>query len=213
MILDKYFDDVYFRQLLLKATRLSYYTDLSEIFFITNFEWFKIISFLRSIFYLFELNLPIKKNSLNVQNIISISDPGTWWQVSIPSQTRRWSRLNPNCYGYRQTKKTKPGRNRGIPKPRWVLVSTKSWDCYGTTLNIIYIQGPDKQRTIVLVQGIHLINLPSPVSFPDFKNNIEKVDRPNNGITGDNKAAVIEFVPDLKAWCLNIQPEDLFKVR
>jgi hypothetical protein len=39
-----------------------------------------------------------------------------------PSQTRRWSRLKPNCYGWRQqqknnkTTKQQLGRNRGIPK-------------------------------------------------------------------------------------------------
>jgi hypothetical protein len=35
-----------------------------------------------------------------------------------PSQTRRWSRLKPNCYGSRNKKqnKNKTCKNKGIPK-------------------------------------------------------------------------------------------------
>jgi hypothetical protein len=40
-----------------------------------------------------------------------------------PSQTRRWSRQKPNCYGCRQDKK-QPCENRGILKPSWAFVET-----------------------------------------------------------------------------------------
>jgi hypothetical protein len=43
-----------------------------------------------------------------------------------PSQTRRWSRRKPNCYGCRQdkTKQKKTCENRGILKPSWAFVET-----------------------------------------------------------------------------------------
>jgi hypothetical protein len=50
-----------------------------------------------------------------------------------PSQTRRWSRLKPNCYGWRQQKtrqqktKQKSVEIKAYQKPSWVLASTNKW--------------------------------------------------------------------------------------
>jgi hypothetical protein len=56
-----------------------------------------------------------------------------------PSQTRRWSRLKPNCYGRRQKKTTttkKLGKNRGMPRPKvFIIEPVCSWwqgDTFGS---------------------------------------------------------------------------------
>ena len=47
-----------------------------------------------------------------------------------PSPTRRWSRLKPNCYGWRQKKTRRQKKNsveiEAYLKPSWVLSSTKN---------------------------------------------------------------------------------------
>ena len=44
------------------------------------------------------------------------------WSTEL-SQTRRWSRLKPNCYGWRGQQK-QLGKNRGIIKHSWAFVET-----------------------------------------------------------------------------------------
>ena len=46
-----------------------------------------------------------------------------------PSQTRRWSRLKPNCYGWRQKTKNLVEIEAYL-KPSWVLTSTKIDECW-----------------------------------------------------------------------------------
>ena len=64
------------------------------------------------------------------RGILNHFHPGIYlsekWVRSLTSQPRRWSRRKPNCYGWRQQNKIQLTNNRGILKPSWALVETKS---------------------------------------------------------------------------------------
>jgi hypothetical protein len=62
--------------------------------------------------------------------------------ITQPSQTRRWSRRKPNCYGCRSKKQKQIVKNRGILKPSWAFVETNI-----IIIPIYYVTGG---RTLVL---------------------------------------------------------------
>ena len=69
------------------------------------------------------------KPIINIHKSTRNDDEPTYHAKNIlkPSQTRRWSRLKPNCYGWRQQKQQDDNNSVEIEayqKPSWVLAST-----------------------------------------------------------------------------------------
>ena len=49
-------------------------------------------------------------------------------KIWIPSQTKQWSQRKPNGYGWRNKQNDRKFiKNRGILKPSWAFVETKSF--------------------------------------------------------------------------------------